>query len=154
MCWAVRVAIWMPRSGMGDPSVAGVWLASDCPSSVLQLTCRAGQAPHLTIDLKARPGLLQCPLTPSSFTILHMCPAHSGPHEDNSMFCARNGHDVLLLSLQDEGRRPTVCALRFQAQHAGRECAALLQVSCVPLRSERLARGIPLPTLCRLNILN
>ncbi|KAL6785265.1 hypothetical protein ACKKBG_A03120 [Auxenochlorella protothecoides x Auxenochlorella symbiontica] len=127
MCWAVRVAVWMPRPGAGESPAAGMWLASDCPSSVLQLTFGAGQAPHLAIDLKAHKGLLQWSLTPGNFALLHVCPAHSVLHQNDSMPGARSGQGVLFLSHQEERQKPTVCALRFQAPQACRECAALLQ---------------------------
>lgn len=138
----------MPRPGAGESPAAGMWLASDCPSSVLQLTFGAGQAPHLAIDLKAHKGLLQWSLTPGNFALLHVCPAHSVLHQNDSMPGARSGQGVLFLSHQEERQKPTVCALRFQAPQACRECAALLQVTASP--SEDAARARLRTTVSRI----
>ncbi|KAL6784765.1 hypothetical protein ACKKBF_B03120 [Auxenochlorella protothecoides x Auxenochlorella symbiontica] len=105
-----------------------MWLASDCPSSVLQLTFGAGQAPHLAIDLKAHKGLLQWSLTPGNFALLHACRECAALLQSIKlgMVCMKAGE-------RDSATHPSITLESF-LQQAGDDdiAAAILECLCKP----------------------
>ena len=136
--WAGSAALWapfpeQPAAGFATlkTSSKGVWLYGE-GAAVLAVEWRGGgarpcsPAPLLTCTLRGSQQVLSAPLVPGRFSFRALCAEHGS---------ASTTH-VVIVSVEGGTQLPATLAFKFDATHAGWECAATLHaLACAQVQA-------------------